>query len=212
MSELTRIKNMIRDYVKTGGGKGGFVEALITNNLKEAAALAGSEELKQGLPELVAFMTCHIPQEAWGSKTNVRRWRRTFAMKRRAIEALVARTHQVATPAEVLAEMESPRYSIFIDSDVLDALYEYLDTGREQSSFIMACLEGDLMAAATKASGCNISELPHIMRHLYTYFPKDAHGSKRTVRSYMTSVQEGTLERDRELRKLAATTLPKEFN
>jgi hypothetical protein len=71
MKDLT--KRTIDDYVQHGYPPGGFVTAVLENNLKEAFARADNNNAID-MHEIVAYCYNHIPSSAWGSPEKVSAW------------------------------------------------------------------------------------------------------------------------------------------
>jgi hypothetical protein len=63
-------------YVTNGILPGGFMQAVLCNNLREAMR-RGSYGGVVALPALVDFLTWHMPPEAWGSVARVLGWTST---------------------------------------------------------------------------------------------------------------------------------------
>jgi hypothetical protein len=63
-------------YVAQGILPGGFMQAVLANNLREAMR-RGSYGGIVALPALVDFLTWHLPAEAWGSVAHVLAWTTT---------------------------------------------------------------------------------------------------------------------------------------
>lgn len=176
------IQNFVLGYVATGRHMGDGVEALLTNDLAKAVALL--DVTHEEVFELVRWMNTAIPQDAWGSHKNVRRWRR-----RRTEEEAIRRIYQEReqrdpTDKELHDALTSTKHSIYIDADLRDGLLEYQQTGCELSGLPMAMLENDLLSAATKASGHFYDELREAMQFIYSYLDKRCYGSKRTVETW----------------------------
>jgi hypothetical protein len=67
------IKQTIDLYVNDKCPTGGFVNAVLDNNLVEAIARADSDNLPN-LPHIVSYCYNKIPSECWGSKEKVKKW------------------------------------------------------------------------------------------------------------------------------------------
>ena len=63
----------IRGYVETGRPVGGFLTAVLTNDLREAAERA-DEENQRALYEWIRFLYCYAPAGCWGSPELVAEW------------------------------------------------------------------------------------------------------------------------------------------
>lgn len=69
----TRFKESIDSFVLHGYQPGGFLTAVLSNDLKEAVA-RGDEGAIENLPHIVAYLYNDVPSGAWGSPENVRTW------------------------------------------------------------------------------------------------------------------------------------------
>ena len=68
-----RMRSSISDYVNERGPVGGFLTAVLENNLKEAVAYA--DDLNSLLlPNYVRFFYNECPAACWGSTEKVRAW------------------------------------------------------------------------------------------------------------------------------------------
>ena len=63
----------LQDYIDHGTPKGGFLAAVLSNDLCEAAARADEENF-DNLAHLVGWCYNNVPLEAWKSKENYIRW------------------------------------------------------------------------------------------------------------------------------------------
>ena len=70
----------INDFVEYGLKPGGFTQAVLSNDLRDACARADSEN-RHVLFEIVLYCTNEIPNRAWGSRENVDAWIEMFARK-----------------------------------------------------------------------------------------------------------------------------------
>jgi hypothetical protein len=74
---LTMIPEGMREtvfyYVAYGLPGGHFLNAVVSNNLKEAVARADTLNTK-ALPEYVRYFYNHAPAECWGSEENAANW------------------------------------------------------------------------------------------------------------------------------------------
>ena len=68
-----RILEALQRYIEYGCQPGGFVTAVLTNNLFDAAVRADDESLK-ALPEIARHIYNNFPAEAWGSEAIVKKW------------------------------------------------------------------------------------------------------------------------------------------
>jgi hypothetical protein len=66
---VERLNAYVFDHVDPGG----FLEAVLTNNLKEAFQTADDGNLS-ALPAIVSFMYNHMPARSHGSKERVAAW------------------------------------------------------------------------------------------------------------------------------------------
>ena len=71
MKEDTR--QAIDDYVANGWEPGGFVSAVLENNLSEAFGRADLEN-RRDLFEIVQYVYNCIPATCWGSREKVKAW------------------------------------------------------------------------------------------------------------------------------------------
>lgn len=60
-------------YVVDGIRPGSFLQAIITNNLRQAVATADPESLAS-LPQIVTFMLWDVPDDCWGSQSLMADW------------------------------------------------------------------------------------------------------------------------------------------
>jgi hypothetical protein len=67
------VKQTIDLYVSHRCKTGGFVNAVLENNLTEAIARADSDNLPN-LPHIVCYCYNEIPPECWGSPKKVKEW------------------------------------------------------------------------------------------------------------------------------------------
>jgi len=73
-----RFKESLDAYVRTGRPTGGFLRAVLENNLSEAMARGDEEEI-DNLPLVVSHLVNNCPAGCWGSPASVRDWRGTQA-------------------------------------------------------------------------------------------------------------------------------------
>ena len=66
-------KDSIDRYVKDRIPTGGFLEAVLCNNLKEAVGRADTQNLKD-IKEIVQYCYWEIPSVCWGSPEEVKAW------------------------------------------------------------------------------------------------------------------------------------------
>lgn len=62
-------QNYIEDHVSPGG----FLTAVICNDLVEAVAYADATNIEE-LHDIVAFFYCEAPSDCWGSKDAMVKW------------------------------------------------------------------------------------------------------------------------------------------
>jgi len=75
-----RFKESIDAYIALGRPTGGFLEAVISNDLKEAIGRADSEAL-DNIPHIVAYLYNDCPGNCWGSKEKYTAWLKRFSVK-----------------------------------------------------------------------------------------------------------------------------------
>jgi hypothetical protein len=63
----------IRRYADEHCPTGGFLEAVLSNDLKEAVGRADDENIRV-IPEIVCYCYNEIPNRCWGSPERVRAW------------------------------------------------------------------------------------------------------------------------------------------
>jgi hypothetical protein len=61
------------EYVVSRIPVGGFLEAVISNDLKEAVRRADDENMRN-LPAYVAWLCNEAPESCWGSPENYKKW------------------------------------------------------------------------------------------------------------------------------------------
>lgn len=69
----SRFRESIDAYVATGRPTGGFLEAVLSNDLKESIARADERAL-DNLPHIVAYLYNEAPSVCWGSQARVQEW------------------------------------------------------------------------------------------------------------------------------------------
>lgn len=67
------MEDAIRDYLNAGRQPGGFLTAVICNDLKAACSRADEVNLA-ALPAIVAFLYNEAPAAAWGSREKMDAW------------------------------------------------------------------------------------------------------------------------------------------
>lgn len=70
---MEHIKESLERYVEHKIPTGGFLEAVLSNNLVEAVGRADSENI-QRLPEIVRYVYNKLPSSCWGSPEKVKEW------------------------------------------------------------------------------------------------------------------------------------------
>lgn len=68
-----RFKKAIDRYVNDHTPTGGFLQAVLENNLRESFGRA-DEEAREQLFEIVSYCYNHIPSNCWGSPEKVEAW------------------------------------------------------------------------------------------------------------------------------------------
>lgn len=66
-------RESLEGYARRGWRPGGFVRAVLTNDLSEAAGRADHMN-RRALPEIVALVQNELPMQSWGSEKAVRDW------------------------------------------------------------------------------------------------------------------------------------------
>ena len=69
-----RFKASIDRWVSDGVPTGGFLEAVLSNNLKQSIGL-GDDSAIDNLPHIVAYLYNDCPFDCWGSYEKLRNWR-----------------------------------------------------------------------------------------------------------------------------------------
>ncbi len=67
------IIEVIREYADQHHETGGFLRAVLSNDLAEAVGIADEDNLKV-LPEIVAYCYNEIPSMCWGTSKKVKDW------------------------------------------------------------------------------------------------------------------------------------------
>lgn len=70
-------------YAEAGVPPGGFLEAVLSNDLKEAFGRA-DENNRYAMFDIVSYCWNHIPAACWGSKEAVTEWLKAKAAQREA--------------------------------------------------------------------------------------------------------------------------------
>lgn len=63
----------LRNYVENHRAPGGFLRAVLSNDLMEAVAQANCESL-DALPEICGYVFSELPGDCWGSPEAVEAW------------------------------------------------------------------------------------------------------------------------------------------
>jgi hypothetical protein len=69
----TRTKNALFNYVNHGTMPGGFLTAVLCNDLMEAVGRADTENLA-ALKEIVQYVYWELPGLCWGSRDRMNQW------------------------------------------------------------------------------------------------------------------------------------------
>lgn len=67
------VQGGLERYVNDRVAPGGFLRAVLENDLARAIGRADLENLEE-LPDIVRYVYSHVPAKAWGSKDAVARW------------------------------------------------------------------------------------------------------------------------------------------
>ena len=68
-----RFKEALEAYIATGRHPGGFLNAILCNDLMEAVARADESAL-DNLPHIVSWLYNEVPISCWGSPERVKYW------------------------------------------------------------------------------------------------------------------------------------------
>lgn len=79
-----RMMDGIERYVNEGILPGDFLQAIISNDLREACSRADDENLGQ-IPAYVAYFYNKVPSPCWGSPEKMKAWANVHAQKRIAL-------------------------------------------------------------------------------------------------------------------------------
>lgn len=63
----------LRLFIEEGAHPGGFLEAVLSNDLAKSVRLAVDEN-RPKLADIVTFLLRHVPSEAWGSPDKFQAW------------------------------------------------------------------------------------------------------------------------------------------
>ena len=69
--DITR--NSLDAYAEEGRPTGGFLEAVLANDLHQAVARADSQN-REALPTIVLYIVNNLPRRCWGSTKKVNAW------------------------------------------------------------------------------------------------------------------------------------------
>lgn len=69
-----RLTQPLREYVETGRLPGGFLTAVLENDLRGAVTHADAESYRL-LPAILRWLTWKVPYACWGSREKVEAWR-----------------------------------------------------------------------------------------------------------------------------------------
>lgn len=78
-------------------------------------------------------------------------------------------------------------YEDYVPASVKECLAEYVKERNISSSFLLACLENDLMGAVSRADSTNRGHLVDIMRYIYWELPSNCWGSKEKVAAWLNA-------------------------
>lgn len=73
-----RTREAIDKYIATHLPVGGFLTAVLSNNLRDAVCRADPDNLKN-LPAIVAYINNKAPYDCWGSPERVAKWTKEAA-------------------------------------------------------------------------------------------------------------------------------------
>ena len=73
------LQDSMERYIEDGIRSGGFLTAVLSNDLKGAVNVADSGNIKL-LPDIVTWLYNEAPQGCWGSTENVQDWRGVDAL------------------------------------------------------------------------------------------------------------------------------------
>ena len=73
-------KDAIDQYVIDATPPGGFLRAVLENDLKRAVSQADNTNMRL-LGDIVRYLYCHVPFNCWGDKRSVKSWRGCEAWK-----------------------------------------------------------------------------------------------------------------------------------
>lgn len=67
---------------------------------------------------------------------------------------------------------------------------DYVKTGHEHGSFVMACLKNNLLRAVTFADDTNLAAISEIVQYLWNDIPSESWGSAEKVKSWIARITE----------------------
>jgi len=67
------LQDSMKIYVEDGIRSGGFLTAVLSNDLRGAVNIADSGNIKL-LPDIITWLYNEVPQSCWGSTENVENW------------------------------------------------------------------------------------------------------------------------------------------
>lgn len=67
------LQDGLREYVEQRIPTGGFLAAVLSNDLRSAVERA-DREARQALPDLVLWLHWHVPSACWGSREKMEAW------------------------------------------------------------------------------------------------------------------------------------------
>ena len=73
-------QDALRRYIEQRIFPGGFLTAVLSNNLFEAVGQADSDNIK-AIPDIVKFIYNRVPADAWGSREKMEAWTRRTLFK-----------------------------------------------------------------------------------------------------------------------------------
>ena len=77
------LRESLERYVTYGIPTGGFLQAVLENNLIDAVGRADAQSTA-ALPEICRYVYNELPTSCWGSPTKVREWIRTRQTENKA--------------------------------------------------------------------------------------------------------------------------------
>ena len=77
----SHMQEAARGYVEDGAGVGGFLTALLSNNLFETYGKADSDN-REAIPIWIDFLYWEAPSPCWGSREKVTEWQKIGGLNR----------------------------------------------------------------------------------------------------------------------------------